>query len=334
MRRTLAIAALALTISLAFATASHAAPIYTAVDDQAACDDGQNINAEIQAHGGNVMRFGISPAYAGRGLDCVQAAYDAGYRVYLTVGYDSAWSPQQVATYFANVLPTYAPYLWAVSVGNEQDLQPGGSGGHGQICSPTTTPDRVLARAASVSHRRERRLVRVHIRLRRHRWVWRRRWVTRNVAVAHRATFRTVEVSRDSCRLTNAGDDYLAVWNAVEPILVQDAPQAIRVYGDVSPWGIHTVQQGFAAGAPVGVGAVAMHCYNTTVEGLSIVSGAAAWVGGEHLPLWCSEMAPSLEDSQPWIRRDSQASWDAAVSATEQAAPNLQMVSYYNWPGF
>ncbi len=32
------------------------------------------------------------------------------------------WTPRQVASYFKRVLPTYAPFVWAVGVGNEQDL--------------------------------------------------------------------------------------------------------------------------------------------------------------------------------------------------------------------
>ena len=44
----------------------------------------------------------------------------------------AAWSPRQVAAYFSRVLPSYAPYLWAVGVGNEQDLTMGSNYGQGR----------------------------------------------------------------------------------------------------------------------------------------------------------------------------------------------------------
>jgi hypothetical protein len=58
----------------------------------------------------------------GAGLACIKAAHDGGYKVYLSLPFANGWTPRQVAAYFSRVLPTYARYLWAISVGNEQDV--------------------------------------------------------------------------------------------------------------------------------------------------------------------------------------------------------------------
>ena len=132
----------------------------------------------------------------------------------------------------AEVLPHYAPYVWAVGVGNEQDLSMPTSFGQG-----------------------------------------------------------TVPLTRNG---RSVGQNYRAVWNAVEPVLVQFVPQAIRVYGEFSPWGFAAIQQGFVHGRPPGVQALAVHCYHTKVGGLLQVPQEAAWAGSKHLPLWCSGDGPRV----------------------------------------
>ena len=70
------------------------------------------------------MRLILSPqqASAGEGIGCVEDAYAAGFKVYISLQFTNSWAPRQVASYFKRVLPSYAPFAWAVGVGNEQDL--------------------------------------------------------------------------------------------------------------------------------------------------------------------------------------------------------------------
>lgn len=136
-----------------------------------------------------------------------------------------------------------------------------------------------------------------------------------------------------SCRRSTAGEDYRAVWNAVEPVVARLAPRAIRVYGETSPFGFPFLQQSFSAGRPRGARAIAFHCYDVKNGGLSIVPQVARWAASWHLPLWCSEMSASPKRSiHPWLKRDSLARWNALVAWAVAHSPNLKMVSYYRWP--
>ena len=131
-----------------------------------------------------------------------------------------------------------------------------------------------------------------------------------------------------------SGRSYRAVWNAVEPIIARQAPHAIRVYGDVSPFGFAFLQTSFSTGRPAGAQAMAFHCYNTKRGGLRAVPQVAAWAARWRLPLWCSEMSASLSSSQPhpWLVHDTQVGWNALLASVERRSPNLQMISYYRWP--
>jgi hypothetical protein len=131
-----------------------------------------------------------------------------------------------------------------------------------------------------------------------------------------------------------SGRFYRAVWNAVEPIIARQAPHAIRVYGEVSPFGFSFLQTSFSTGRPAGAQAIAFHCYDTETGGLRAVPIVAAWAAHWRLPLWCSEMSAALSHTQvhPWLVHDSQSSWDALVASVERRSPNLQMISYYRWP--
>ena len=59
---------------------------------------------------------------AGAGVKCVQQAHAAGFKVYLSLQWGNRLTPREVASYFNQVLPAYAPFVWAVGAGNEQDL--------------------------------------------------------------------------------------------------------------------------------------------------------------------------------------------------------------------
>ena len=266
----LSVAILALCVS---AGAAAAKPRFYAASRETACLAGQNINPFLRRNHANVMRLILAPqdATAGAGVSCVEDAFNAGFKVYVSFQFSNGWSPSRVAAYFTRVLPSYAPYVWAVGVGNEQDLTTRSAYGQGRIA-----------------------------------------------------------LTRDG---RTAGQNYRAVWNAVEPVLVKLAPQAIRVYGEFSPWSFAANQEGFASGRPRGVQAIAAHCYHTRVRGLMQIPADAAWTASKRLPLWCSEMGPALaRPTLSWAVPDSWASWDALVARVEAESPDLQMVGYYYDP--
>ena len=265
-------AAVALMIAPAIASARR--PTWFAVSSETACLSNRNVNPFLRANHANVMRLILSPQEApvGAGIGCVQDAHAAGFRVYISFQWGNHLSPSQVAAYMAQVLPTYAPYVWAVGVGNEQDLSMPTASGQG-----------------------------------------------------------TVALARDG---RSIGQNYRAVWNAVEPVLVNLVPHAIRVYGEFSPWGFADAQQGFAHARPPGVQAIAAHCYHTKVGGLLQIPQYASWAGSKHLPLWCSEMGPAFPTRTipRWAVPDSWRSWNALVAKVVAKSPDLKMWGYYYDP--
>lgn len=250
---------LAITAGLLLCAAPAHAMIMQA-DDQFTCvSAGGDVSSFMRAHHATVLRL-IVP-YRGRsnGPACASRAAADGYRVYVSLQYNNAWRPARVAAYFRHTVPQYAPYAWAISVGNEQDLV-------------------VQGRPATSAK-------------------------------------------------------YRAVWNAVEPVLAHRAPHAIRVYGEVSPFGFRFLQQSFRPRRPRGAQAIAFHCYDAKYGGLSIVPQVAKWAASKRLPLWCSEMSDSPRRSpHPWLKRDSPARWNALVAGMKAHSPDLKMVSYYRWP--
>jgi hypothetical protein len=92
-------------------------------DPQTPCQgDGDNAQPFLQAHDATVLRIVLPDYPSPNALRCVESAKTEGYHVYLSLQYNNAWSPTRDASYFAQALPAYAPYAWAVSVGNEQDI--------------------------------------------------------------------------------------------------------------------------------------------------------------------------------------------------------------------
>jgi hypothetical protein len=136
-----ALAASALCLAALAALLLLAAPAHARImqaDDQLTCvADGGDVNAFMQEHHATVLRMVVP--YRGRSsaVDCARKAAAQGHRVYVSLQYDNAWRPGQVATYFRRTLPQYAPYAWAVSVGNEQDLAQGAPAPYGRsiVCS-------------------------------------------------------------------------------------------------------------------------------------------------------------------------------------------------------
>ncbi len=129
---TLALAPLA--ALLAAATPAHAMTMQ--VDPQIPCTvNGDNVQSILKAHDATVLRIVLADFPSPNALLCVERAKAEGYRVYVSMQYDNAWSPRRVASYFARTLPSYAPYVWAVSVGNEQDVRQGAPAREARVCT-------------------------------------------------------------------------------------------------------------------------------------------------------------------------------------------------------
>ena len=94
-------------------------------------------------------------APGGAGIGCIEDAYAAGFRVYISLQFNNHLTPSQVAAYVREVLPAYAPYVWALGVGNEQDLSMPSTYGQGTVSlTGTGEPrDRTTARCGTRSSR-------------------------------------------------------------------------------------------------------------------------------------------------------------------------------------
>jgi hypothetical protein len=167
----------------------------------------------LQSYGAQILRLVISPGRGdeGEALPCVSDAVAAGYRLSLVVGYDNSWSTNTIMEYFERVLDVYGQYAWAISIGNEQELNQDG---------------------------------------------------------------------------VQTGAQYASTWRAVEPVLAREYPQAIRVAGEISPWGMPFLQAAFVIGLP-GAQALAGHPYARPHGFAPIDFATLAQSYG--LPAWYSE---------------------------------------------
>lgn len=85
---------------------------------------------------------------------------------------------------------------------------------------------------------------------------------------------------------TESGRRYATVWRAVEPLVARLARHALRVAGEVSPWGISFLHAAYAAGLP-GAQVIAVHAYETRF-GFDFPS-VVGWARKKRLPLWVTE---------------------------------------------
>jgi hypothetical protein len=84
------------------------------------------------------------------------------------------------------------------------------------------------------------------------------------------------------------GRQYAEAWRAVEPVVAELAPHAIRVAGEVSPWGLSYLKGAVHAGLP-GAQVLAVHVYNYPFH--FRVPVFEAWARTLHLPYWFTEGA-------------------------------------------
>ena len=110
-------------LSALLVAAAPAHGMMMALDPQTPCMvRGDNVQPLLEKHDATVLRIVLPDYPTPNALRCVERARAEGYHVYISLQYLNAWSPKRVAAYFAQTLPPYAPYVWAVSVGNEQDI--------------------------------------------------------------------------------------------------------------------------------------------------------------------------------------------------------------------
>jgi hypothetical protein len=110
-------------LSALLIAAAPAHAVMMQADPQTPCQrDGDNPQSFLQAHDATVLRIVLPDYPSPNASRCVERAKAEGYHVYLSFQYNNAWSPARVASHFARTLPLYAPYAWAVSIGNEQDI--------------------------------------------------------------------------------------------------------------------------------------------------------------------------------------------------------------------
>jgi hypothetical protein len=127
------VAFIAIAVLMIGAGTASARPSFYAVSREGDCLANKNVNSFLRTNDANVLRLILSPqdASAGAGIGCIKTARAAGFKVYLSLQFNNGWAPAEVAAYFRRVLPRYAPFVWAVGVGNEQDLTSASADGQG-----------------------------------------------------------------------------------------------------------------------------------------------------------------------------------------------------------
>ena len=234
MRRLRSFALHALTISalaVAFASSTQAASAQArpliGVGNLPGCLAGSLTNPRpyMQRFHASLLRVVVSPPTdGGHALPCISAAHAEGYKVMLVIQWPSGWPVTTIQSFFTQELSLYGPSVYAVGVGNEQEVQP-----------PDTSPAK-----------------------------------------------------------------YVTVWRAVEPLIKRITPRAVRVGGEISPWGFNDLNRELRVGLP-GIQALAVHTY-TFAFGLSFRQ-ALALSRRYRLPLWADEGLRDGPDSWPTVGR-------------------------------
>ena len=88
------------------------------------CLTGSDPTAYIRMYEAQVLRVVVNPTWGanGQALPCVRSAIAGGVRFHLSIQYWNSWTIAQQVAFFRQVLSYYGRDAWAVSVGNEQEL--------------------------------------------------------------------------------------------------------------------------------------------------------------------------------------------------------------------
>ncbi len=194
--------------------ARHPKPPLVELGDIPGCRDGANPVAYLRTYRAPLLRVIINPDnYALGGIACARAAVSAGYRLHLVIQWWNEWKLAQIESFFHLVLGQLGKASWAISIGNEQEL----NSPHGHLIS---------------------------------------------------------------------GHQYSDLWKKLEPIVAAAAPKAIRVAGEISPWGFPFLKGAQAFGLP-GAQAVAAHPYS--MHSCFSLSAFRTWAHEIRLPYWYDE---------------------------------------------
>ena len=176
------------------------------------CVSGADPTRVLAAYHATVLHEIIDPRHAPAGMvPCLAAAVAHRYRVTVAIQYWNGWTIAHDAAYFKTMLALVAPYAWAISIGNEQDINTGGR----------TTPAR-----------------------------------------------------------------YAATWRAIEPIVARLAPHALRVAGEISPWGEQFLKAAWKDKLP-GAQVIAAHPY--LVKHAFSIAEFVRWCASIRKPVWFTE---------------------------------------------
>jgi hypothetical protein len=192
--------------------AAKRAAMAVGIGNPPGCVSGADPTRSLRAYHATVLHEIIDPRQDPTSmLPCLAAAASRHYRVTVAIQYWNGWTIAQDVAYFQRIVRLVAPYTWAISIGNEQDIHSGG---------------------------------------------------------------------RPDVR------KYVATWRAIEPIVARLAPHALRVAGEVSPWGELFLKTAWKAGLP-GAQVIAAHPYRV---GRSFrIADLVRWCASIRKPLWLTE---------------------------------------------
>lgn len=91
-----------------------------------------------------------------------------------------------------------------------------------------------------------------------------------------------------SCNTAATPATYSATWHTVEPLIDARAPWAVRVAGEISPWGDGFIAKAADDGLP-GANAYAAHVYPDNTNPLAVTAEFALIARQHHVQAWATE---------------------------------------------
>jgi len=260
---------------------------------------------------------------------CARNARAEGYRVIISYEWPMTWTPAQVASWFAQVLPDF-PDPWAVSIGNEQDYQYWTG-----EASVATDPSLVCTRTEG-GYRYVWRPVYRLVGARRHgRYRWIRGVVNVRRRIRRRHHSRWVVMPKThllpvdvppapTCVRATGAQQYRLDYNAAEPVVAQADPRTLIGFGTVYPFGQEFIESAWVfGGRPAGADAIAMTGY--WLVGLPPV---AAFARSQGLQFWTLENNPNGPGGSGSTKVPS--AWPTLWAAVAAAMPNWTIDDFYS----
>ena len=260
---------------------------------------------------------------------CARNAQAEGYPVVISYEWPMTWTPTQVASWFAHVLPDF-PDPWAVSIGNEQDYQYVNGD-----ASVATDPSLVCTRADGV-YRNIWPPVYRPVGVPRHdRNLWIRGIVNERPKIRRRNHGRSMGMTKThllpidvppapTCVRATGAQQYRLDYNAAEPVVAHADPRTLIGFGTVYPFGEEFIESAWGFGArPAGADALAMTGY--WLAGLPPV---AAFARSQGLQFWTLENNPNGPGGSGSTEVPS--GWPTLWAAIAAAIPNWTIDDFYS----